>query len=135
MLLSRLNTARRLLHLPSCKSSLITTSTKALSTRTDFSHRTKDNVIKGNSILEYPVEDCFTFFSKRIETFGDALAMVCLLLKNLFFIRITRCLLHLESSFLNPLKFEPIPGWPLVIFLTFNESFCHSHLTMALSEI
>lgn len=76
MLLSRLNTARRLLHLASCKPSLITTTTKALSTRTDFSNRTEDNVIKGNWSLKYPVEDCFTFFSKRFETFGDALAMV-----------------------------------------------------------
>ena len=60
----------------SCKPSLITTTTKALSTRTDFSHRTEDNIIKGNWSLDYPVEDCFTFFSKRMETFGDALAMV-----------------------------------------------------------
>ena len=66
----------RLLSRKTCVSSLKMTFAKTLSTRTEFTHRTEDNVIRGNKSLEYPVEDCFTFFSKRFEQFGDRVAMV-----------------------------------------------------------
>ncbi|XP_066929646.1 uncharacterized protein [Clytia hemisphaerica] len=59
-----------------CIPSLKKTFTKTLSTRTEFTHRTEENVIRGNKSLEYPVEDCFTFFSKRFEQFGERVAMV-----------------------------------------------------------
>ena len=69
---SRLVSARRSFQLKTYHQSF----TKALSTRTEFSHRTGNNVIKGNQNLEYPIDDCFTFFSKKLELFGDAVAMV-----------------------------------------------------------
>ncbi|XP_066929647.1 uncharacterized protein [Clytia hemisphaerica] len=59
-----------------CIPSLKKTFTKTLSTRTEFTHRTEENVIRGNKSLEYPVEDCFTFFSKRFEQFGERVAMI-----------------------------------------------------------
>ena len=52
---------------------------KSLSTRTEFTHLTDENVVKGNRKLEYPVEDCFTFLSKRFEQFGNNVAVVKIL--------------------------------------------------------
>ena len=67
---------RLLISRTTCVPSLQKAFAKTLSTRTEFTHRTEENVIRGNKSLEYPVEDCFTFFSQRFEQFGDRIAMV-----------------------------------------------------------
>jgi len=59
---------------------------KTLSTRTEFTHLTEENVVKGNRKLEYPVKDCFTFLSKRFEQFGDNVAVVRMCYYRYYFI-------------------------------------------------
>lgn len=57
------------------QSQVLRTFPRSLSTRTEFSHITEDKIIKGNKTLDYPVEDCFTFFSKKLAEYGDDIAL------------------------------------------------------------
>ncbi|XP_066924216.1 uncharacterized protein [Clytia hemisphaerica] len=43
---------------------------------TDYAYLTEDNIVKSTIQLDHPVEDLFTFFSKKFQEFGDEVAMI-----------------------------------------------------------